>query len=103
MLVEIKTKVPATRVFAKPTRRTESIEGHDWVWTIHVRFGYHTFRIQSKRLYPNGRYDLVTHHEGRLAYDYMELLVDKLIDACLQMRHVPLYALYNPEIADFAQ
>lgn len=103
MLVEIKTRVPATRVIAKPTRRTESIEGHDWVWTIQARFGYHTFRIQSKRLYPNGRYELVTHHAGRPADENMELQVDKLIDACLQRRHVPLYALYNPEIADFAQ
>lgn len=103
LLVGLKFDVPGTIIIEKPSAPVEAKEGHDWVWTIQTAFGFHTFRIQSKRLYANGRYEMLKHYSGKIVDANIELQIDKLIDVSRKRRHVPLYALYNPDIADFAQ
>jgi hypothetical protein len=102
LLVGLKAASPSTFVIQKPSRAVESREGHDFVWTLRSRFGYGTFRVQAKKLYPSGKYEVLNHHY-LLPPNGVELQLERLIRTSRILGHAPIYAFYNADHGDFAQ
>jgi hypothetical protein len=72
------------------TKPIEFRNGADWEWwLIKGRIGL-GFRVQAKRLFPNGRYQSLLKAPP---HEYRQL--DKLCDAGRDDRCIPLYCFYN--------
>ena len=74
------------------TKRAEGNHGADWEWwLVHGNKGL-GFRVQAKRLFPDGRYkSLLTKKHG--ADPYQQL--DKLVSASSSAGVEPLYCFFN--------
>jgi len=103
LLVGLKAASASTFVIQKPSRAVESREGHDFVWTLRSRFGYGTFRVQAKKLYPSGIYKVLNHHYVLPKHAGVALQLERLIRTSRMLGHVPIYAFYNADHGVFAQ
>lgn len=102
VLVGLKRQLGRTSVIEKPSRLSENREGHDWVWTLRTSHGYGTMRVQAKKLYASGKYD-VLNHSHRTANGSVELQLERLINASRAYGHVPVYAFYNGDFGVYGQ
>jgi hypothetical protein len=72
------------------TRSAESKHGADWEWWLVHGTKALAFRVQAKRLFPNGRYNSLT-KSG--ANPYRQL--DKLVSTAARAGFEPLYCFFN--------
>ena len=72
------------------TRRREAIQGADWEWWLVSGTKGIGFRVQAKRLFPDGRYQSLF---KKGAHRYQQL--DKLVSASSNEGLVPLYCFFN--------
>jgi hypothetical protein len=72
------------------TKPAEGVHGGDWeLWTVPGTKGI-GFRVQAKRLFPNGRYQSLL-KPGNNPYEQL----DKLVAVSTQDNLIPLYCFYN--------
>jgi hypothetical protein len=71
------------------TKHAESNHGADWEWWFVKGKRGICFRVQAKRLFPDGTYRSLFH--GKAKYHQL----DKLVAAAKMDGHAPLYCFYN--------
>jgi hypothetical protein len=74
------------------TKHAESKHGADWEWWFTKGNQGICFRVQAKRLYPNGTYNSLIYPKSK-GIPYKQL--DKLVQAASADGHEALYCFYN--------
>jgi hypothetical protein len=80
----------STIVLRLATKRQEARHGADWEWWIIRGNTGLSFRVQAKRLFPNGRYQSLLKPAPNV---YQQL--NTLCSAATRDGHVPLYCFFN--------